>query len=77
MKKLFIVFLKTTYEDIYNYIKSNLYEDEIVISYNGNNHYFSFNFTPQRAGTITQNSAYQDMKIKEFTDIVIEKLQKS
>ena len=56
---------------LYTYIKNNLYSDKLVVNKFGKKHTFDWSFVPQKAGTMTQNLAYQKMKIEQKVDEII------
>jgi hypothetical protein len=51
--------------DLYNYIESNLYADNITIEKEGKIIVFDWKFSPQISGTNHQNNTYKAMKIEE------------
>ena len=65
---------KTPYNlkyDLITYIKENLYDDNISVQRFGKMYVFNWCFTPQTAGTITQQMSYQAMKIDQMANKII------
>tara|TARA_R100000231_G_scaffold1474_2_gene2496 strand:+ start:2895 stop:3311 length:417 start_codon:yes stop_codon:yes gene_type:complete len=65
---------KTPYNlkcDLITYIKQNLYDDNISVQRFGKMYVFNWSFTPQTAGTLTQQMSYQAMKIEQMANKII------
>jgi hypothetical protein len=65
---------KTPYNlkyDLITYIKENLYDDNISVQRFGKMYVFNWSFTPQTAGTLTQQMSYQAMKIEQMANKII------
>jgi MinD-like ATPase involved in chromosome partitioning or flagellar assembly len=56
---------------IRKYIKENLYDDNISVQRFGKMYVFNWSFTPQTAGTLTQQMSYQAMKIEQMANKII------
>jgi hypothetical protein len=50
--------------DLYNYIESNLFADNITIQKENKIIVFEWKFSPQRSGTNHQNNSYKTMTIR-------------
>jgi hypothetical protein len=50
--------------DLYNYIESNLFADNITIEKEGKIIVFDWKFSPQRSGTNYQNNSYKTITIR-------------
>jgi len=74
-KKFKIDKSKDISSDLFHYIQSNLYDEEIILSdKNDNTIVFKWKFEPQTAGTETQKLAYQTMKITEVVNFLLKKV---
>ena len=66
---------KNLREDLYLYIKSNLYDDSIAIQTNDVLVAFGWSFYPQNTGTFMQRETYQRQKIYSLVDKIMEFIQ--
>ncbi len=62
-------------ERLYHYIKETLFDDSVAVQKDGEIIVFTFNYSPQTAGTFTQRETYQRMKIEEYMGIIYDKLE--
>jgi len=58
--------------ELYNYIDSNLYDDNITIQNNNKIIVYQWNFTPQRSGTNYQNNSYKTIIIRKKVQTIKE-----
>lgn len=67
---------KNLRSDLYLYIKEHLYDDNITIQVDDRIIVFEWYFSPQTAGTFTQQLSYQNMCITNKVDKIISEITK-
>ena len=62
--------------DLDTYIRCNLYDDNITIQVDDKIVVFEWYFSPQTAGTYTQQTSYKSMCIRNKVDKIISEINK-